>query len=51
MQSNTGVPLDIVLVTQALIVLFIAAPTFVRFIFKLKKISSSAGLTSKGWNG
>jgi len=51
MQSNTGVPLDIVLVTQALIVLFIAAPAFVRFIFKLKKMSSSAGLTSKGWNG
>lgn len=51
MQSNTGVPLDIVLVTQALIVLFIAAPTFVRFIFRLKKLNSSAGLTSKGWNG
>ena len=51
MQSNTGVPLDIVLVTQALIVLFIAAPTFVRFIFRLKKLNSSAGLSSKGWNG
>ena len=51
MQSSTGVPLDIVLVTQALIVLFIAAPTFVRFVFRLKKINSSAGLTSKGWNG
>ncbi|MEJ6573712.1 MAG: ABC transporter permease [Actinomycetes bacterium] len=51
MQSNTGTPLDIVLVTQALIVLFIAAPSFVRFIFRLKKLSSSASLTSKGWNG
>jgi len=51
MQSSTGVPLDIVLVTQALIVLFIAAPTFVRYIFKLKKLNSAASLTSKGWNG
>jgi len=51
MQSNTGVPLDIVLVTQALIVLFIAAPAFVRYIFKVKKMNSSAALTSKGWNG
>lgn len=51
MQSNTGVPLDIVLVTQALIVLFIAAPIFVRFVFRLKKLNSSAALTSKGWNG
>ena len=33
MQSSTGVPLDIVLVTQALIVLFIAAPAFVRCHF------------------
>ena len=51
MQSNTGVPLDIVQVTQALIVLFIAAPAFVRYVFKIKKMKSSAALTSKGWNG
>ena len=51
MQSNTGTPLDIVLVTQALIVLFIASPIFVRYIFRLKKLKSTASLTSKGWNG
>jgi len=51
MQSNTGVPLDIVVVTQGLIVLFIAAPMFVRYIFRLKKLNAAAGLTSKGWNG
>jgi simple sugar transport system permease protein len=51
MQSNTGVPLDIVVVTQGLIVLFIAAPAFVRYIFRLKKLNASASLTSKGWNG
>ena len=51
MQSSTGVPLDIVLVTQALIVLFIAAPAFVRYLFRVKKMNSSASLTSKGWNG
>ncbi|MCX6454352.1 MAG: ABC transporter permease [Actinobacteria bacterium] len=51
MQSSTGVPLDIVLVTQALVVLFIAAPAFVRYIFRIKKLNASASLTSKGWNG
>jgi simple sugar transport system permease protein len=51
MQSNTGVPLDIVVVTQGLIVLFIAAPIFVRYIFRLKKLNASTSLTSKGWNG
>jgi len=51
MQSNTGVPLDIVVVTQGLIVLFIAAPVFVRYIFRLKKLNATSALTSKGWNG
>jgi general nucleoside transport system permease protein len=51
MQSNTGTPLDIVLVTQALIVLFIASPIFVRYVFRLKKMKNTASLTSKGWNG
>ena len=51
MQSNTGVPSDIVLVAQGLIVLFIAAPMFVRYIFRLKKLNAASALTSKGWNG
>jgi hypothetical protein len=34
-----------------LIVLFIAAPMFVRYIFRLKKLNGSTSLTSKGWNG
>ena len=51
MQSSTGTPLEIVLVTQALIVLFIAAPAFVRYMFRIKKMNTSASLTSKGCNG
>jgi simple sugar transport system permease protein len=51
MQSNTGTPLDIVLVIQALIVLFIAAPTLVRYLFRIKNIQSGTALESKGWNG
>ncbi|GAA1853188.1 ABC transporter permease [Myceligenerans crystallogenes] len=35
MQASEGVPSDIVLVVQSLIVLFIAAPTLVRAIFRL----------------
>ena len=51
MQSNTTTPLDIVLVIQALIVLFIASPTLVRFIFKVKNLKTNAAMTAKGWNG
>ncbi|MCK6094695.1 ABC transporter permease [Micrococcus sp. EYE_162] len=35
MQTQTGVPIDIVLVVQSFIVLFIAAPPLVRTIFRL----------------
>lgn len=51
MQSNTTTPLDIVLVIQALIVLFIAAPALVRFIFRIKNLKTQEAMTSKGWNG
>jgi simple sugar transport system permease protein len=51
MQSNTTTPLDIVLVIQALIVLFIAAPTLVRFVFRIKNLKTQDAMTSKGWNG
>jgi simple sugar transport system permease protein len=36
MQANQNVPIDIVLVVQSLIVLFIAAPPLVRAIFRVK---------------
>ena len=51
MQANTQTPIDIVLVIQALVVLFIAAPTLVRAIFRFKNLKVSESITSKGWNG
>jgi simple sugar transport system permease protein len=35
MQANQKVPIDIVLIVQSLVVLFIAAPPLVRFMFRL----------------
>jgi ABC-type uncharacterized transport system permease subunit len=52
LQSATGTPIDLVQVIQSLIVLFIAAPTLVRSIFRLKGSASGvAGELAKGWNG
>ena len=50
MQARTGTPIDIVLVLQALIVLFIAAPPLVRAVFRIK-IRAPEPLTTaaKGW--
>lgn len=52
MQSSTGIPIDLVQVIQSLIVLFIAAPTLIRSIFRLKAARGGIGQQlAKGWNG
>lgn len=51
MQASTETPLDIVLIIQALVVLFIAAPTVIKSIFRLKSVDEGQGMASKGWNG
>ncbi|NBR26739.1 MAG: ABC transporter permease, partial [Micrococcales bacterium] len=51
MQANVGVPVEIVLVIQALVVLFIAAPDLVKRIFRLRNLQEATAMASKGWNG
>jgi len=51
MQASTDTPLELVLVIQALVVLFIAAPALIKSIFRLKNLESGQAVTSKGWNG
>jgi simple sugar transport system permease protein len=43
MQGRTGTPVDIVLVVQSLIVLFLAAPPLVRKIFRMDRKKKPAG--------
>ncbi len=51
MQANVQVPVEIVLVIQALVVLFIAAPGLVSKVFKIRNFDDAKSLVSKGWNG
>jgi general nucleoside transport system permease protein len=52
MQASTGTPIDLVQVIQSLIVLFIAAPTLIRSIFRLGDARGGIGAQlAKGWNG
>ncbi len=52
MQSSTGTPIDLVLVVQSLIVLFIAAPALIRAIFRIRTTGAGVGQElAKGWNG
>lgn len=45
MQTLTGTPIDIVLVVQSLIVLFIAAPPLVKAIFRIERKKKKQGKT------
>jgi ABC-type uncharacterized transport system permease subunit len=50
MQAATGTPVDIVVVIQALIIMFVAAPALVRAIYRIK-VGRTTGteVFSKGW--
>src|SRR5699024_56380 len=41
MQAQTGTPIDIVLVVQSLVVLFVAAPPLVRAVFRVRAVEKS----------
>jgi general nucleoside transport system permease protein len=53
MQAQTGTPLTIVTVIQAVVVLFVAAPMLTRAMFRLHRGTAAAAGQSmaKGWNG
>jgi general nucleoside transport system permease protein len=49
MQGAAQVPLDLVVVLQALIVIFVAAPALVRAIYRMKGQSERPTQLTKGW--
>lgn len=52
MQGAAGIPIDLVLVLQALIIVMIAAPELVRSIYHIKSTGDDSGTTiSTGWGG
>lgn len=52
MQGAAGIPIDLVLVIQALIIVMIAAPRLVRAIYRIKTTDEDSATTiSTGWAG
>jgi simple sugar transport system permease protein len=49
MQGAAQVPLDLVVVLQALIVIFVAAPALVRAIFRMRGAAERPAQMTKGW--
>lgn len=50
MQATAGIPVDLVLVLQALIIVFIAAPELVKAVYRIKAVDEGAKTTmTSGW--
>lgn len=50
MQASTGTPIDLIIVIQALVILFIAAPLLIQSLFRLRAHGDSVGgAVAKGW--
>jgi simple sugar transport system permease protein len=50
MQAQTGIPIDLVVVIQGLVILFIAAPALVREIYRIRSLKATGTeVFSRGW--
>jgi general nucleoside transport system permease protein len=50
MQAATGIPIDLVVVIQALVIMFVAAPALVRGLYRIKSTRvTGTEVFSKGW--
>jgi len=49
MQSIAGVPIDIISIIQGLVIVFIAAPEIIRWLYRLKSIKVEETVLTRGW--
>ncbi|MEE8331476.1 MAG: ABC transporter permease, partial [Acidimicrobiia bacterium] len=49
MQAATDIPIDLILVVQALVIIFIAAPALIRAIYRVRT-GEGTGQVTRGWS-
>jgi simple sugar transport system permease protein len=49
MQSMAGVPIDIISIIQGLVIIFIAAPEIIRWLYRLKNVKVEETVLTRGW--
>ena len=50
MQAATGIPIDLVVVIQALVIMFVAAPALIRELYRIKvKATTGTEIMAQGW--
>jgi general nucleoside transport system permease protein len=49
MQSLAGVPIEIISIIQGLVIVFVAAPAVIRWIYHIRAISTQTTVLTRGW--
>jgi ABC-type uncharacterized transport system permease subunit len=49
MQSLAGVPIEIISIIQGLVIVFVAAPVVIRWIYRIKSIRTETTVLTRGW--
>lgn len=49
MQSLAGIPIDIISIIQGLVIVFIAAPAIIRWLYRIKSIKVEDTVLTRGW--
>ncbi|MEZ0395293.1 MAG: ABC transporter permease [Anaerolineales bacterium] len=49
MQSMAGIPIDIISIIQGLVIVFIAAPVIIRWIYRIRALETEKVVLTRGW--
>ena len=49
MQSIAGIPIDIISIIQGLVIIFVAAPAIIRWLYRIKTIRDERVVLTRGW--
>lgn len=49
MQSRAGIPIDIISIIQGLVIIFIAAPAIIRWIYRIRGTKTEETVLTRGW--
>jgi simple sugar transport system permease protein len=49
MQSMAGIPVDIISIIQGLVIVFIAAPGIIRWLYRIRTIKTEETVLTRGW--
>ncbi len=49
MQSMAGIPIDIISIVQGMVIIFIAAPAIIRWIYRIRVDSGGQNILTRGW--